>query len=52
MNSVKCEDCNGTKLKKESLYFKINNKTIVTDIDNYMDSTKNKRWVSQKIKRK
>ena len=28
MNSVKCEDCNGTRLNKESLYFKINDKNI------------------------
>ena len=28
MNSIKCEDCNGTRLNKESLYFKINDKNI------------------------
>lgn len=28
MNTVVCPDCNGTRLKKESLYFKIANKNI------------------------
>ncbi|UOB17423.1 excinuclease ABC subunit UvrA [Abyssalbus ytuae] len=28
MNRVKCPECNGSRLKKESLYFKINNKNI------------------------
>jgi excinuclease ABC subunit A len=28
MDKVKCPECDGTRLKKESLYFKINNKNI------------------------
>ncbi|MEI6123500.1 MAG: excinuclease ABC subunit UvrA [Bacteroidota bacterium] len=28
MNKIVCPECNGARLKKESLYFKINNKTI------------------------
>jgi len=28
MNSVECPECNGTRLKKESLFYKINNKNI------------------------
>lgn len=28
MDKVVCEECNGTRLKKESLYFKLNNKNI------------------------
>lgn len=28
MNTVECPECNGTRLKKESLFYKINNKNI------------------------
>ena len=28
MNSIECPDCNGTRLKKESLFYRINNKNI------------------------
>ncbi|MFY0714217.1 excinuclease ABC subunit UvrA [Seonamhaeicola sp. NFXS20] len=28
MDKIKCPECNGSRLKKESLYFKINNKNI------------------------
>lgn len=28
MDHIKCSECNGARLKKESLYFKINNKSI------------------------
>jgi len=28
MNSVECPECNGTRLKKESLFYRINNKNI------------------------
>ncbi|APY12240.1 excinuclease ABC subunit A [Seonamhaeicola sp. S2-3] len=41
MDKIKCPECNGSRLKKESLYFKINNKNIAelanTDITELAD---------------
>jgi excinuclease ABC subunit A len=44
MNKIKCPECNGARLKKESLYFKINNKNI-TEIANF-DIVALQSWVN------
>jgi len=56
MDKVICKDCHGSRLKKESLYFKINNKNIAelahkdiadlskwfNDLENHLSSKQNK----------
>ncbi|MDD5572015.1 MAG: excinuclease ABC subunit UvrA, partial [Bacteroidales bacterium] len=44
MNKIKCPECNGARLKKESLYFKINEKNI-TEVAN-LDIIGLQSWVN------
>ena len=43
MNKIDCEECKGLRLKKESLYFRIDNKNI-SEIANY-DLIKLNKWI-------
>ncbi len=45
MNRIDCPDCNGTRLKKESLYFKIDGKNIA-ELAN-LDMLELKNWVEE-----
>ncbi len=45
MNSVKCPECNGLRLKKESLWFRIDDKNI-SELANF-DLIKLNQWVDQ-----
>lgn len=56
MDEINCPDCNGTRLKKESLYFKINDKNIadlsqmdVSDLAIWFDTLDNHLSEKQKI---
>jgi len=56
MDEINCPDCNGTRLKKESLYFKINDKNIadlsqmdVSELALWFDSLDNHLSEKQKI---
>ena len=45
MNKVHCDECNGLRLKKESLYFRIDNKNI-SEVANF-DLIKLNDWIGQ-----
>ncbi len=45
MNTIHCPECNGQRLKRESLNFKIDNKNI-SDLANY-DLVKLDKWISK-----
>ena len=45
MNTIACDECNGLRLKKESLFFKIDNKNI-SELANY-DLLKLNKWIDK-----
>ncbi|GAB5539395.1 MAG: excinuclease ABC subunit UvrA [Salibacteraceae bacterium] len=56
MNKVTCSECNGTRLKKESLYFKFDDKNIaeianmeISDIANWLDDIETRLSEKQQI---